>query len=251
MAAVETPVSPEYARLTEMIERSPRSKRRPQSRSASRSRRRRARTRAAVWLVAATDRTAIAPTIAQVAFAGGGRRGAERIKNLQGLAGQALAFVNPAVSGIATTLGSLFRPDEERTAVWALAATHELARARFHSCLRDRLRAYPRRRSRALSARDRPARADQRQLSPRRRRRNGRLEHGCAAERADHRGGRRHGEHAASAADNIESRRNRRSAPANSRSCCGLYLRASARAGATPRHRSASSSAAARARSCI
>ena len=76
-----------------------------------------------VWLVAETDKTAIAPTIAQVAFAGGGRRGAERFKNLQGLAGQALAFVNPAVSGIATTLGSLFRPDEERTAVWALAAT--------------------------------------------------------------------------------------------------------------------------------
>jgi hypothetical protein len=45
------------------------------------------------------------------------------MKNLQGLAGQALAFVNPAVSGIATTLGGLFRPDEERTAVWALAAT--------------------------------------------------------------------------------------------------------------------------------
>jgi hypothetical protein len=45
------------------------------------------------------------------------------MKNLQGLAGQALAFANPAVSGIATTIGSLFRPDEERTAVWALAAT--------------------------------------------------------------------------------------------------------------------------------
>ena len=45
------------------------------------------------------------------------------MKSLQGLAGQALAFANPAVSGIATTLGSLFRPDEERTAVWALAAT--------------------------------------------------------------------------------------------------------------------------------
>jgi hypothetical protein len=77
-----------------------------------------------VWLVASTtEKTAIAPTIAQVAFAGGNRRGAERMKNLQGLAGQALAFANPAVSGIATTLGSLFRPDEERTAVWALAAT--------------------------------------------------------------------------------------------------------------------------------
>jgi hypothetical protein len=75
------------------------------------------------YLVQRADRVALAPTIAQVAFAGGtGRRG-DRMKNLQGLAGQALAFANPAVSGIATTLGSLFRPDEERTAVWALAAT--------------------------------------------------------------------------------------------------------------------------------
>ena len=31
--------------------------------------------------------------------------------------------MNPAVGGLASTLGSLFRPDEERTAVWALAAT--------------------------------------------------------------------------------------------------------------------------------
>jgi hypothetical protein len=70
-----------------------------------------------------TERVALAPTIAQVAFAGGSGRRGERFKSLQGLAGQALAFANPAVSGIATTLGSLFRPDEERTAVWALAAT--------------------------------------------------------------------------------------------------------------------------------
>jgi hypothetical protein len=70
-----------------------------------------------------TERVALAPTIAQVAFAGGSGRRGDRMKNLQGLAGQALAFASPAVSGIATTLGSLFRPDEERTAVWALAAT--------------------------------------------------------------------------------------------------------------------------------
>jgi hypothetical protein len=76
-----------------------------------------------VWLVGGDDRAAIAPTIAQVAFAGGNSRRGERIKSLQGLAGQALSFVNPAVGGLATTLGSLFRPDEERTAVWALAAT--------------------------------------------------------------------------------------------------------------------------------
>jgi len=73
------------------------------------------------WFVSDGQRAAVAPTIAQVAFAGGGKRG-ERFRTLQGLAGQALAFANPAVSGIATTLGSLFRPDEQRTAVWALAA---------------------------------------------------------------------------------------------------------------------------------
>jgi len=121
---VETQVSPEYARLTQMIEQlaakqeaavvAQREPEPPVSRADPSPR---------VWLVAANDKTAIAPTIAQVAFAGGSRRGAERFKNLQGLAGQALSFVNPAVGGLATTLGSLFRPDEERTAVWALAAT--------------------------------------------------------------------------------------------------------------------------------
>ena len=120
----EAQASVEYAKLTEMIERlaaqqeAAESARRepdpPVSRSDPAPR---------VSLVAATDRAAIAPTIAQVAFAGGSTRRGERIKSLQGLAGQALAFVNPAVGGIATTLGSLFRPDEDRTAVWALAAT--------------------------------------------------------------------------------------------------------------------------------
>jgi hypothetical protein len=120
----ETQASVEYARLTAMIERLA-----AQQEAAEKARRApeppasRADPSPRVWLIQATDRAAIAPTIAQVAFAGGSGRRGERMKSLQSLAGQALAFVNPAVSGIATTLGSLFRPDEERTAVWALAAT--------------------------------------------------------------------------------------------------------------------------------
>jgi len=118
----ETQASVEYARLTTMIEQlaakqdaAEKAERAPEPPAS------RADPAPRVWLIS-TERAAIAPTIAQVAFAGASRRG-ERMKNLQGIAGQALAFVNPAVSGIATTLGSLFRPDEERTAVWALAAT--------------------------------------------------------------------------------------------------------------------------------
>jgi hypothetical protein len=72
------------------------------------------------WTLNATDKTAIAPTIAQVAFTD--EKGGNRMKTLQSLAGKALAFTNPAVSGIATTLGGLFGSDNERrTAVWALA----------------------------------------------------------------------------------------------------------------------------------
>jgi hypothetical protein len=72
--------------------------------------------------VNAADKTALAPTIAQVAFTD--EKSGNRLKTLQGLAGKALAFANPAVSGIATTLGGLFRSDtEHRTAVWALAGT--------------------------------------------------------------------------------------------------------------------------------
>ena len=120
----ETQASVEYAKLTEMIERLA-----AQQEAAEKARRApdppasRADPAPRVWLVNASERAAIAPTIAQVAFAGGSSRRGERIKSLQGLAGQALSFVNPAVGGLATTLGSLFRPDEERTAVWALAAT--------------------------------------------------------------------------------------------------------------------------------
>lgn len=120
-ASVET--TPEYAKLTEMIDRlaaqqeaAEKAQRAPEPPAS------RADPSPRVWLVGPADRTAIAPTIAQVALTGGHRRG-ERFQTLQGLAGQALAFANPAVSGIATTLGSLFRPDEKRTAVWALAAT--------------------------------------------------------------------------------------------------------------------------------
>jgi len=120
----ETQASVDYAKLTEMIERLA-----AQQEAAEKARRApdppasRADPAPRVWLVNASDRAAIAPTIAQVAFAGGSSRRGERIKSLQGLAGQALSFVNPAVGGLATTLGSLFKTDEDRTAVWALAAT--------------------------------------------------------------------------------------------------------------------------------
>jgi len=73
------------------------------------------------WIVGPADKTPLAPTIAQVAFTEQGR--GRRLETLQGLAGKALAFVNPGVSGIATTLGSLFGSEEKRTAVWALAST--------------------------------------------------------------------------------------------------------------------------------
>jgi hypothetical protein len=122
--AAETQASVEYEKLTAMIEqlaarqdaaeKARRAPAPPESRSDPAPR---------VWLVDAEGRAPIAPTIAQVAFAGGSGRRGERMKNLQGLAGQALTFANPAIGGIASTLGNLFRPDEERTGVWALAGT--------------------------------------------------------------------------------------------------------------------------------
>ena len=119
----ETQASLEYARLTAMIEQlAAKQEQAEKTRRAPEPPASRADPAAPrVWLIDQTDRAALAPTIAQVAFAGGNRRG-ERMKNLQGLANQALAFASPAVSGIATTIGGLFRPDEDRTAVWALAA---------------------------------------------------------------------------------------------------------------------------------
>lgn len=117
----------EYAKLTEMVERLAEQQ---QAAAAAEEASRRASEAAPrtdptprVWLLGPADRTPVAPTIAHVGFVGGGKRGSDRFRTLQGLAGQALAFANPAVSGIATTLGGLFRSDEESTAVWALAGT--------------------------------------------------------------------------------------------------------------------------------
>ena len=74
------------------------------------------------WVLNADDRTPLPPTIAQVAFTDD--KSAQRLKTLQSLAGTALVFVNPAVGGIATTVGGLFHPgSQERTGIWALTGT--------------------------------------------------------------------------------------------------------------------------------
>ena len=120
--AAETQASVEYAKLTQMIEQlAAKQEATEKARRAPEPPASRADPTPRVWLVEDDERAPIAPTIAQVAFADGARRG-ERMKNLQGLASQALAFASPAVSGIASTIGGLFRPDDDRTAVWALAA---------------------------------------------------------------------------------------------------------------------------------
>ena len=119
-AAAQQPTE-EFTKLSEMIERLA-----AQQEAAAVARREpdpppRADPTPRAWIVGPADKTAIAPTIAQVAFTDQGR--GRRLETLQGLAGKALAFVNPGVSGIATTLGGLFGGDEKRTAVWALANT--------------------------------------------------------------------------------------------------------------------------------
>jgi hypothetical protein len=120
----ETQPSAEYAKLTTMIEQlAARQEDAEKARRAPEPPVSRADPTPRVWLVEDGERAPVAPTIAQVAFAGGSGKRGDRMKNLQGLANQALAFASPAVSGIATTLGSLFRPNEEHTAVWALAST--------------------------------------------------------------------------------------------------------------------------------
>jgi hypothetical protein len=74
------------------------------------------------WIDRAGERTEIAPTIAQVAFTD--ERDSTRMKTLQGIGNKALAFANPALGGITTTIGSLFGSDtEHRSAVWALVGT--------------------------------------------------------------------------------------------------------------------------------
>ena len=51
-------------------------------------------------------------------------KGTQRMKTLQSVANKALVFVNPAVGGMATTLGGLFHPaTQARTAIWALSGT--------------------------------------------------------------------------------------------------------------------------------
>lgn len=74
------------------------------------------------WIERAGERVEIAPTIAQVAFTDD--RDSTRMKTLQGIGSKALAFANPALGGITSTIGNLFGSDtEHRSAVWALAGT--------------------------------------------------------------------------------------------------------------------------------
>jgi hypothetical protein len=74
------------------------------------------------WILSEGDRMPLPPTIAQVAMTDD--KTGNRLKTLQGLAGTALVFVNPAVGGIATAFGGLFHSDsQKRTAIWALAGT--------------------------------------------------------------------------------------------------------------------------------
>jgi hypothetical protein len=119
----------ELAKLTEMIERLAAQQEAAQTtqQEAARTTQRepepapRADPSPRAWIVGPADRTALAPTIAQVAFTDNGR--GRRFESLQGIAGKALAFANPGVSGIAATLGGLFGTDDgKRTAVWALAS---------------------------------------------------------------------------------------------------------------------------------
>ncbi|HVY65148.1 MAG TPA: hypothetical protein VHH11_10040, partial [Gammaproteobacteria bacterium] len=63
------------------------------------------------WIERASGRTEIPPTIAQVAFTE--ERDSTRMKTLQGIGSKALAFANPALSGITTTIGNLFGSDNE------------------------------------------------------------------------------------------------------------------------------------------
>jgi hypothetical protein len=74
------------------------------------------------WVLKDDNRTPLPPTIAEVAFTDD--KSADRLKTLGSLAGTALVFVNPAVGGIATTLGGLFHPgSQQHTAIWALTGT--------------------------------------------------------------------------------------------------------------------------------
>lgn len=74
----------------------------------------------AVWLIDGGLKAPFEPTMARVAATDVKRFGSTALKTLQGLAGKALAFANPALN-VASGLGGLFRDeDREMTAVWAL-----------------------------------------------------------------------------------------------------------------------------------
>lgn len=70
------------------------------------------------WLESADERAPLAPVVAQVAFTDA-RPGSATLRNLQGFAGKALAFVNPMLS--LGGIGDLLHTGEPKTAVWALA----------------------------------------------------------------------------------------------------------------------------------
>lgn len=74
------------------------------------------------WIVEANGRTAFPPTKPQVAHTDMKRGSATAMKTLQGLAGNALTFVNPVLG---SGLSGLFRggDDPAMTAVWALPGT--------------------------------------------------------------------------------------------------------------------------------
>jgi hypothetical protein len=72
------------------------------------------------WAVVDGDEFMLTPTVAQVAFTDAKITDTSAFNTLQGLAGKALAFVNPAL-GLAGEMAGLFRPgDPTMTAVWAL-----------------------------------------------------------------------------------------------------------------------------------
>jgi hypothetical protein len=124
-AAAETPNSPppaEIARLSKMIEQLAAKQDAAAAEQRAPEPPKNADPTPHAWVLKDENRMPLPPTIAQVAFTDD--KSAERLKTLGSLAGTALVFVNPAVGGIATTLGGLFHPgSQEHTAIWALTGT--------------------------------------------------------------------------------------------------------------------------------
>jgi hypothetical protein len=86
------------------------------------------------WVAVGEEKVELSATLAEVALTGVKRTGATPFKTLQGFAGKALAFANPAL-GLASGLGGLLRSDDSTMTVWALlgaSASQELrADAKF------------------------------------------------------------------------------------------------------------------------